>query len=109
MMSSNHFGSSLSVILFFLFLQDYKVEGQLGRGASAFVYKVSCRATNKTYALKVIDREKLKKDNLQQRLKSEIQVHFQLKCPYIIELFHYFEDESNVYLLLEFCDGIELY
>lgn len=43
------------------------------------------------------------------RIRQEIEVHRQLKCPYIVELHHFFEDEQNVYLLMEHCPGQELY
>lgn len=37
-------------------------------------------------------------------------MHRQLsECPYIAKLFHFFEDEQNVYLLMEHCVAQELY
>lgn len=86
-------------------LADYEIVGQLGRGATAFVYKVRSRQLDKIYALKVVDKDNLREKNLTLRIKQEIVVHKQLKCPYIIELHHFFEDEQNVYLLLEYFDG----
>jgi serine/threonine protein kinase len=38
-------------------LSDYEIIGQLGRGATAFVYKVRCRKSGQIYALKVVDKE----------------------------------------------------
>jgi hypothetical protein len=32
-------------------------------------------------------------------------VHRQLKCAQIVELHHFFEDEANIYLLLEHFDS----
>lgn len=83
--------------------------GQLGRGATAFVYQVRCRQTQNIYALKVVDKENLRSKNLTARIRQEIEVHRQLKCDYIVELHHFFEDEQNVYLLMEHCPGQELY
>ena len=90
-------------------LSDYEIMGQLGRGATAFVYQVRCRQTQNIFALKVVDKENLRSKNLTARIRQEIEVHRQLKCPYIVELHHFFEDEQNVYLLMEHCPGQELY
>jgi serine/threonine protein kinase len=61
------------------------------------------------YALKVVDKENLRAKNLMSRIKQEVQVHRQLDCQYIARLYHFFEDEQNVYLLMEHCEGSELY
>ena len=55
------------------------------------------------YALKVVDKENLRAKNLMSRIKQEVQVHRQLQCQYIARLYHFFEDEQNVYLLMEHC------
>lgn len=54
-------------------LSDYEVVGQLGRGSTAYVYKVKPRQAlsnssqeliSNSFALKVIDKEEIKKKNL---------------------------------------------
>jgi polo-like kinase 4 len=44
-----------------------------------------------------------------ERVKNEVLVHSQLSHKNILQLFHYFEDESNVYLVMELCENGELY
>ena len=124
-----HFGSKLS---------DYEVLGHLGRGATAYVYRVRARKSEspssddqnqeseKQYALKVIDKEQIKKKNLEQRVKNEIEIQIllnntktsengriisknELLYDPIVFLYHCFEDESNIYMLMEHCEGQELY
>jgi len=56
-------------------LSDYEILGQLGRGATAFVYQVRCRKSNEVFALKVVDKENLRAKNLTQRIRQEILVH----------------------------------
>ena len=56
-----------------------------------------------------MDKENLRSKNLTARIRQEIEVHRQLKCAYIVELHHFFEDDQNVYLLMEHCPGQELY
>lgn len=82
----------------------------LGNGATAFVYKVLSKATGKYYALKVLDKEKIVREKLQTRLINEIRIHGLMSgCPLIAELYHSFEDESNVYMLIEYVEGVELF
>ena len=40
-----------------------------------------------------MDKENLRSKNLTARIRQEIEVHRQLKCAYIVELHHFFEDE----------------
>jgi serine/threonine protein kinase len=55
------------------------VVGQLGRGATAYVYKVKSRnGGDELYALKVIDKEEIVKKNLEKRVKNEIEIHILL-------------------------------
>ena len=58
--TQQQFGSALS---------DYEIIGQLGRGATAFVYQVKCRKSNQVYALKVVDKENLRAKNLTSRIR----------------------------------------
>ena len=67
------------------------------------MYQVRCRKSGNVCALKVVDKENLRAKNLTARIQQEISVHTQLKCPNIAELFHCFEDDQNVYLLMEHC------
>jgi len=77
------------------------------------------------FALKVIDKEEIKKKNLGKRIKNEIEIHIHLnraqllsldpkdkkegKNQPIIQLYHCFEDQHNIYLLMELIPGQELY
>ena len=96
-----------SVVKFGSQLSDYEVLGQLGRGATAYVYRVRSRNSahmDKQFALKVIDKDEIKKKGLERRVKNEIEIHillnnqFQLlasenvKNP-IVTLHHCFEDD----------------
>ena len=43
------------------------------------------------------------------RVKNEVEIHSHLRHPTILELFTYFEDNENVYLVMELCPNGELY
>ena len=32
-----------------------------------------------------------------------------MRCAEIVELYHTFEDDQNIYILLEYCEGSELF
>lgn len=81
----------------------------LGRGAYSLVYKVKDRISNEFFALKIIDKMKLSQQRLNKRLKNEISLQTELSHECIVKLFDYFEDQENVYLLLELCSGGELF
>jgi serine/threonine protein kinase len=73
------------------------------------VYQTRCRLTGQQYALKVCCKDNLRAKKIEQRIFKEIQVHSSLKHPQIAELLDSFEDEDNVYLLMEHFEGLELY
>ena len=96
---------------------DYRILKAIGRGTTATVYKVqslNCSDNNKFYALKEIS-----KSGVTDNIISEIEIHILMNrkfnlldrstCSPIVGLHHCFEDEQNVYLLLEYCEGSELY
>ena len=43
------------------------------------------------------------------RVRNEVSIHHQLHHANILQLLHFFEDASNVYLVMELCEGGELY
>jgi polo-like kinase 1 len=75
----------------------------LGKGGFARVYEMTNLETRKTMAAKVICKESLKKSRAKQKLMSEIKIHRSLHHPNVVGFEHFFEDEENVYILLEIC------
>jgi serine/threonine protein kinase len=43
--------------------------------------------------------------NLTKRVANEVEIHWQLHHPSILQLLSYFEDDENVYLVMELCKG----
>jgi serine/threonine protein kinase len=65
------------------------------------------RKTKKEFALKVIWKDKNKK-NVETKTKKEIAIHTILKNKHIIRLENHFEDEDNYYMVLEYCSEGDL-
>lgn len=55
------------------------------------------------YACKVISKESLKPFNRKEKLELEITLQKKLNHKNIVKLENFFEDNTNVYILLEFC------
>lgn len=43
------------------------------------------------------------------RLKNEIDVHLELEHKNIVKMRKYFEDAENIYLVMELCEGGDLF
>ena len=82
----------------------------IGEGSYGKVFLAKHKKTDKKYAIKVINKEKLKSKN--QKLDSiykEITIHGSLIHPNIIRLYSYSEDEKNFYFIMEFAENGTLY
>lgn len=75
----------------------------LGKGGFAKCYELKCVSNKKTYAGKIISKSNIIKPSAKNKLKSEIKIHKSLSHPNIVKFEHYFEDNENVYILLELC------
>lgn len=86
----------------------YELGRVLGRGSFGKVREVIHKPTGERRALKVIKKELYGPSHYHLFL-SEIEI---LKCldhPNIIKYIENFEDEDNLYIILEICDGQELF
>ena len=84
-------------------IADYDVLNMIGRGAFACVYRATCKRNGRNCAIKMIDKRSMRKSGMVSRVRSEVEIHAQLKHPSILELYHCFEDPDHVYLILELC------
>lgn len=50
-----------------------------------------------------MDKNELKMKNAQTRVNEEVQIHYRLRNSSIVQLFEVFEDDVNIYLILELC------
>ncbi|CAG9314980.1 unnamed protein product [Blepharisma stoltei] len=75
----------------------------LGKGGFARVYEFTSLETRKVYAGKVVVKASLTKSRAKQKLMSEIKIHRSLRHANIVGFEHFFEDNENVYILLELC------
>ena len=80
-------------------LSNYEIISKIGNGGFGYVYKVKYKLNNKIYAMKGIS--KYGDENKVKYNKREIELLNQLDHPNIIKYYSNFEDDKNIYLILE--------
>ena len=84
-------------------IKKYSKGKFLGKGGFAKCYEFTNMESNKIMAAKIIPKSTLKKARHRQKLLSEIKIHRDLTHINIVKFEHVFEDNENVYILLEMC------
>jgi aurora kinase len=59
--------------------------------------------------LKKISKKEIKNNNMMTQISNEIQISKRLEHPNIIKLYEYFDDENDIFLVLELARGGQLY
>ena len=84
-------------------IRNYTKGKSLGRGGFARCYEFICQDNNKRFAAKVINKQNLTTERQKQKLRTEIKIHKSLHHNQVVAFEHNFEDNENVYILLEMC------
>ena len=85
---------------------DYVIGEECGSGAFATVRKVKSKSTGQIRALKIIKKTK-SQDSA--RMYLEVEILKKLIHPNIMQIFEFYEDKKNFYIITEICDGGELF
>ena len=90
-------------------IDEYKIslESYLGEGAFGKTYEAFDDKGN-IYACKVIKIESLKSEGEKKNLIRELKNGFKLKNKHIMRFYDVKRSQTNIYLFLEFCQGIPL-
>ena len=88
---------------------DFRPLKLLGRGSFGEVLLVRLKATNKIYAMKILEKKllKLKKQQIHTKTKRDLMVR--INCPFIVNIKSAFQDELNLYLVSEFMQGGDMF
>ena len=91
-------------------LYDFDIIKSLGRGAYGTVALVNKHKSkdSKLYAMKIINKYKVKKNEQYDNVKTEREVLAKLDNPFVLKLCYAFQNTQNLYLLTEFIQGGEL-
>ncbi|KAD2804757.1 hypothetical protein R6Q59_029826 [Mikania micrantha] len=90
-------------------IQDFEIGKIYGVGSYSKVVRAKKKDTGKVYALKIMDKKFITKENKTAYVKLERIVLDQLTHPGIVQLHFTFQDTYSLYMALESCEGGELF
>ena len=88
---------------------DFQPIKLLGRGSFGEVILVRLKSTKKVYAMKILDKENLKKRKQQIHTKTERDLMVKINSPFIVNIKSAFQDDTNLYLVSEFMQGGDMF
>ncbi|CAF1219401.1 unnamed protein product [Adineta ricciae] len=90
-------------------LNNFELVMTLGQGAFGRVILVVLEPDNVEYALKVLDKSRVVKYNQIKHVQSEIRILNAIQHANIIRMYSLFQDNSHLYVLLEYVHGGDLF
>ncbi|EAY16863.1 CAMK family protein kinase [Trichomonas vaginalis G3] len=91
------------------YIHHYKINGVIGSGAFATVYKAYNPELRRLFAIKCFKKSNLKNSKEEETFQREIDTMAYMDHPGLVKLHNIFEDENNFYLVLDYCAGGELF
>ena len=86
----------------------YEVISEIGKGGNAKVFEVRNKKTKDIRACKYLSKKDIKESDLQ-KFRREIKILMKTDHPNIIKLFEVYETKKKLYLIMEKCNGGELF
>jgi serine/threonine protein kinase len=83
----------------------YQVEGEIGRGGMATVYKAYDPRFERNVAIKVLPREFMHDPEFRARFNREAKTIATLEHPAIVPVYDYGEDDGQLYLVMRYMPG----
>ncbi|CAG8541061.1 4508_t:CDS:2 [Paraglomus occultum] len=90
-------------------LPDFVLLETLGTGTFGRVFLTKYKHTENYYAMKVLKKVEVVRLKQVEHINSEKQILSQVHHPFIVNLFCTFQDDRNLYMLLEYVIGGELF
>ncbi len=90
-------------------LSDFVCIKKLGFGQFGSVFLVVSKKNKEVFALKCISKAQIIESKLEKHLDQERQVLEQVNFPFILHYVRSFRDDYNIYFLMEFIRGLELF
>ena len=86
----------------------YEVISEIGKGGNAKVFEVRNKKTKDIRACKYLSKKDIKESDLQ-KFRREIKILMKTDHPNIIKLYEVYETKKKLYLIMEKCNGGELF
>ena len=88
---------------------DYIIKKDLGTGTFSIVKLGIHRITQKKVAIKILDKNKIESKDDLERIIREMQILTEMEHPNVIKVFKIYEEENNFSIIMEYCEGGELF
>lgn len=83
--------------------RSFHIGDYIDKGSFSKVYKLECSFTKQIFAGKFINKAKLEKYGISNKVYDEIKIHHGLKHPNIVQFMTYIEHERHIVIVLEYC------
>ncbi|KAI9352287.1 kinase-like domain-containing protein [Zopfochytrium polystomum] len=90
-------------------LRDFEIFKTLGTGSFGRVHLVRLKATSKFYAMKVLRKSEVVKLKQVEHTVNEKCILDRLDFPFLVGMLGSFQDDGNLYIVLEYIQGGELF
>ncbi|NLK51744.1 MAG: Stk1 family PASTA domain-containing Ser/Thr kinase [Syntrophomonadaceae bacterium] len=86
----------------------YEIQGKLGAGGMAIVYRARCTWLDRTVTVKILRDELVNDEEFVRRFRHEAQAVAQLSHPNIVSVYDVGQDNGIYYIVMEYVDGQNL-
>lgn len=90
-------------------LSDFEILRTLGTGSFGRVHLVQSRHNQRFYAVKVLKKQQVVKMKQVEHTNDERKMLAEVKHPFLITLWGTFQDSKNLYMVMDFVEGGELF
>ncbi|RXK39287.1 AGC/PKA protein kinase [Tremella mesenterica] len=90
-------------------LADFQIERTLGTGSFGRVHLVRSKHNGRFYAVKVLNKDKVIKMKQVEHTTSEREMLVRVRHPFLVNLWGTFQDVNNLYMVMDFVAGGELF
>jgi protein kinase A len=90
-------------------LTDFTIQRTLGTGSFGRVHLVQSKHNQRFYAVKVLKKAQVVKMKQVEHTNDERRMLQQVKHPFLITLWGTFQDSKNLYMVMDFVEGGELF
>lgn len=89
-------------------LNDFDSIKNLGSGKYGKVFLARHKETNFIGAIKIVEKKLIMEENIVEQFIRELKIQNFLNHPNVVRLYGFFDDEVNIYVLMEACMDGEL-
>ena len=90
-------------------IDDYIIKDTIGKGTFSTVKLGEHFQTKQKVAIKILNKEKIKENEDLERVKREMKILQMMDHPNIIKTYKITESPKNYYIIMEYCNGGELF